>query len=355
MTSQAIVVREPAQPGGVNWSLEQVEVGSPGDDEVLVEIYAAGICHTDIVLSSVPAGVAGIQYPKVVGHEEPFQPQSCFGAGIVRGVGKDIQSVQVGDPVLLSFDYCSTCQQCETSHPAYCDSFTPKNYVGQQGSMKTHGGENIWSNFFGQSSFAQYSVVKTASVVNVKDLIQDLSELKLFASLGCGLQTGMGAITNISQAGPDDIVLISGMGAVGMAALMDTIHECTSKTANITKCKAIIAVDKVKSRLQLAKALGATHTIDTSDAGYPTLGDAVRSLVPTGASIAIDTTGVPSIIEQSIQSTQARGKTVLIGVPPWDYNLGVNAVEHVNAKDYQKSLDSMKDGSAIKPVLIWKA
>jgi threonine dehydrogenase-like Zn-dependent dehydrogenase len=68
-TGQAIVAREPSQPGVVNWSLEQVEVASPGDDEVLVEIYAAGICHTDILLSSVPAGAIGIDYPKVVGHE----------------------------------------------------------------------------------------------------------------------------------------------------------------------------------------------------------------------------------------------------------------------------------------------
>lgn len=80
--------------------------------------------------------------------------------------------------------------------------------------------EHIWSHFFGQSSFAQYSVVRKSSVISVKDLIQDHSELKLFASLGCGLQTGMGAITNIAQAGPQDVVLISGLGAVGLAALM---------------------------------------------------------------------------------------------------------------------------------------
>lgn len=232
--SRAIIAREPLQPGVVNWSLEEVEVNAPKDDEVLVEMYAAGICHTDILLSTVPAGALDIKYPKVVGHEgisplysftfylsyKPFQP-SFLGAGIARAVGTNVKSVAVGDPILLSFYYCSSCMQCEASHPAYCDSFTSKNYVGQQGSMKINAGdEDLWSQFFGQSSFAQYSVVKKSSVLNAKSLIRDLSELKLFAPLGCGLQTGMGTIMNIAQAGPTDVVLISGMGAVGMGALM---------------------------------------------------------------------------------------------------------------------------------------
>jgi Zn-dependent alcohol dehydrogenase len=87
--------------------------------------------------------------------------------------------------------------------------------------MKTKtGDEEVWSQFFGQSSFAQYSTVKEASVVNAKDLIRDISELKLFAPLGCGFQTGSGAILNITQAGPDDVVMITGLGAVGMGALL---------------------------------------------------------------------------------------------------------------------------------------
>ncbi|KAJ5559114.1 alcohol dehydrogenase [Penicillium sp. DV-2018c] len=379
-SGKAIVAREPSQPGVVNWALEIVEVSSPGDDEVLVGMYAAGICHTDILLSSVPAGTMGIDYPKVVGHE---------GAGIIQAVGKNVQSVSIGDPVLLSFCYCSTCQQCQTSHPAYCDSFATKNYLGQQGTMKTYsqigGTEDIWSQFFGQSSFAKYSTVKESSVVNVKDLIKDFSELKLFSPLGCGFQTGSGAILNITQAGPEDIVMITGLGAVGMGALL---------TAKIKKCKAIIAVDRVQSRIDLAKELGATHTINTSNPDFSTLDLAVRNLVPGGVSIAIDTTGVPSIIEQSIQSTQARGKTVLVGAPPLDYMLNIHVaaylnsgrallgciegdsdprvaipqmiqwyreglfpvdrfVEYFDAEDWSKALGSLKDGSVIKPVLIW--
>jgi threonine dehydrogenase-like Zn-dependent dehydrogenase len=82
----------------------------------------------------------------------------------------------------------------------------------------------------------------------------------------------------------------------------------------------------------LAKRLGATYTIDTSDAGFSRLDDAVRSLVPTGASVAIDTTGVPAIIEQSIQSTHARGKVVYVGIPPLEYTLNINLTEHLNVR-----------------------
>lgn len=147
--------------------------------------------------------------------------KSPTGAGVVLASGKNVKSVEVGDPVLLSFYSCSECAQCEASHPAYCDSFAPKNYIGQQGSMHMDTDSELpWSQFFGQSSFAQYSTVHKSTIVNAKALIRDPSELKLFAPLGCGFQTGMGAVQNIAQAGPNDVVMVSGLGAVGMGAIM---------------------------------------------------------------------------------------------------------------------------------------
>lgn len=95
-------------------------------------------------------------------------------------------------------------------------------------------------------------------------------------------------------------------------------------------CKAVIAVDRVKSRIDLAKKLGATHTIDTSEEGFTTLDEAVRKFVPTGVSIAIDATGVPHIIEQCVQVTRARGKMLIVGAPPMNWNLKVDGVKHLN-------------------------
>jgi Zn-dependent alcohol dehydrogenase len=144
-----------------------------------------------------------------------------LGAGIVRGVGKNVHAIAVGDPVLLSFHACSSCEQCKDGHPAYCDEFAQENYVGRERSMSVRKtGEGVWTRFFGQSSCAQYNIVSEASVVNAKDLLCHDRELELFAPLGCGFQTGMGAIQNIAVAGISDTVMIIGMGAVGMGALM---------------------------------------------------------------------------------------------------------------------------------------
>ncbi|KAJ5720347.1 NAD/NADP dependent alcohol dehydrogenase [Penicillium malachiteum] len=311
---KAIVAHEPITPLKQNWSLQDVDLKDPGDDEVLVEMYAVGICHTDIVLGSVPTGTIGVQYPKVLGHE---------GAGIARQVGKNVQSIEPGDPVLLSFNSCASCSQCLESHPGYCDTFANRNYTGEQHSTNLSStDEKVWTGFFGQSSFAQYGIVHKTSIVNGKDLIQDLSELKLFASLGCGFQTGMGAIQNITEASPDDTVLITGLGAVGMGAIMTAVNS---------QCKTIIAIDRVKSRLNLAKELGATHIIDTSEPTFTSLMEAVHELIPTGVTIAIDTTGVPEILEQSIKATRKRGKIVMIGVPPFGWELKVPATEHLNS------------------------
>ncbi|KAL4867809.1 hypothetical protein BDV12DRAFT_170621 [Aspergillus spectabilis] len=376
-TTQAIVARAPSEPHTVNWSLEEIEVFAPGDGEIFVEMIATGICHTDLVLSSVPEGQFGVTYPKIVGHE---------GAGIVRAVGPNVHSVQLGDPILLSYYSCSSCGQCKSSHPAYCDSFAQENYIGQQGRMSIKGsGEKIWSRFFGQSSFARHSVVSEASVVNVKGILDDQDELKLFAPLGCGFQTGMGAILNYAAAGLGDAVMILGSGAVGMGSLM---------TAKIQNCTTIIVVDKVEARLQLARDLGATHTINTGSLGSATLKDAVWSIRPGGVSAVIDTTGVPSLLEESFHCTEKRGKFIFIGVPPYGYDFKFDVTEHINsgrsiigciegdcipgkaipqmiewyregrfpidkliryfeAEEYQQALATVMEGSVVKPVLVW--
>ncbi|KAL3478340.1 chaperonin 10-like protein [Aspergillus californicus] len=379
-TTNAIVAWEPLELNQVNWSLEEIDVGTPGEGEVLVEMCATGICHTDLVLSSVPGGTFGVTYPKVLGHE---------GSGYIRALGPHTTtSLEVGDPVLLSYYSCSMCSPCRNSHPAYCDAFATENYIGRQTSMslkKTGGIPH--SRFFGQSSFAQYSIIDEASIVNVKDLLRDPDELRLFAPLGCGFQTGMGAICNTGNAGPKDTVMIMGLGAVGMGALM---------TATIRKCETIIVVDRIESRLEHAKTLGASHGINTSDlrSESKTLKDAVLDLISDGVSVVIDTTGVPALIEEGLQSTRKQGKLVLIGVPPLGYGLNIDVTAHINsgrsivgciegdcipseaipqmiewyregrfpidqvvqyfkASEYQQALAQLKEGAVVKPVLLW--
>jgi len=139
----------------------------------------------------------------------------------VRAVGKDVSSVEVGDPVLLSFDHCKACTQCKTTHPAFCQKFVPLNVGGEPESFKVSSSSKSASgSFFGQSSFASLTAVKEASIVNVKGLIRNDEEMKLFAPLGCGLQTGSASLIKLGGADESSQVVVMGLGGVGLAAVM---------------------------------------------------------------------------------------------------------------------------------------
>ncbi|KAL2820251.1 hypothetical protein BDW59DRAFT_164735 [Aspergillus cavernicola] len=164
----------------------------------------------------------------------------------------------------------------------YCSQFNVEIYLGRKGSMIVckDSNEEIWFRFFGQSSFAEYSTVAESSVVNVSQMLQSDDELSLFAPLGCGFQTGMGAVVNVAKAG-----------------------------SQIRSCKTIIAVDRFPSRLELATTLRATHTVNTMIPDFD-FQQAVRDISPTGVSVTIDTTGVGSLIEEALQSLSPMGKMV---------------------------------------------
>ncbi|KAL4915268.1 chaperonin 10-like protein [Aspergillus aurantiobrunneus] len=376
MDARAIVAREPTTTPA--WGLEEITVSPPADDEVLVRITATGICHTDILLSSIPPGSPlGIAYPKIVGHE---------GAGIIQATGKNVTKVAVGDKVLLSYYSCSKCAQCQASRPSYCAQFNLENYAGRKSSTVVckASSEQLWARFFGQSSFAEYTIAAEASVVNVSGLLQSDDELNLFAPLGCGFQTGMGAVANVADAGPDDVVMVLGMGAVGMAALM---------TAKIRNSKTIIAVDRFPTRLELAETLGATHTLNTTVPGF-SFQQAVREISATGASVVIDTTGAGKLIEEAVESLSPLGKIVHIAAPPPGYRLSLDIsalfmngrtitgciegncipseavpqmiqwyregrfpidklVTFFPALEFNKALAELHHGSVLKPVLTW--
>lgn len=241
--------------------------------------------------------------------------------------------------------------------------------------------------FFGQSSFANFSIVKQCSVVNAKGIVDNKKDLQLFAPLGCGIQTGSGTVVNVSGAGPKDAICIMGLGGVGLSAVMG---------AKIQGCRMIIGIDKVESRLKLAKELGATHVIDGSKLGDKTLGDAVKELADgVGPTITIDTTGAPVLMDAGMQFTRNRGKYIQVGSPPFDYNLGsvsafefmvagkqwIGAIEGgahppdyvpkmiqwyregkfpidrlmklMPADDFKQALHEMHTGETIKPILTW--
>lgn len=210
-----------------------------------------------------------------------------------------------GDQVLLSFAHCQTCDQCVSGHPAYCYSFVPLNFGGSRldGSHTMHleGKENgMYSSFFGQSSFARHTVVHKSTLVKAKPD----TDLALFAPLGCGLQTGAGAILNTLDVQAGKTIAIFGVGSVGMSAIM---------VAKMRGAKEIIAIDLQQSRLDLATTLGATSTILGNDPRL--IAKVTRLSPPNGVHYAVDCSGVPAVVEKMIDCLGTRGKAATVGAP----------------------------------------
>lgn len=270
--------------------IEEVDLSEPQDHEILVKITAVGLCHTDLV---VVDQVLPIPLPAVLGHE---------GSGIVSAVGKSVTKVKPGDRVVMTFNSCGKCSTCLAGEPAYCQNFMGLNYAGVRpdGSATICScGQALSANFFGQSSFASYALGNEQNVVKVSDDV----DLTLLGPLGCGFQTGAGAVMRSLAAKAGSTIVVFGGGPVGLSAVMG---------AKVQGCANIILVEPVAARRELGLELGATLTIDPINENVP---ERVRSVAPGGANYAVDTSGVVAAIETAIQCLGVRGELGLVGVP----------------------------------------
>lgn len=212
-TARAIVSHGPHSKG--EWKLENISIPSVREDELLIRIVATGVCHTDLYFGGVDHAMANnpvLFYPRVLGHE---------GAGYVVETGSGVKVAQAGDPVLLSYMFCDSCAICKDGNPGHCVQSQSLNFVGEN-ILSSEGSQDgsIGGSYFGQSSFSSLAVVKQRAVVNVKGLVKDDEELKLFAPLGCGVQTGAASIVNVAQVKAGQSVAVTGLGGVGLSAIM---------------------------------------------------------------------------------------------------------------------------------------
>lgn len=244
----------------------------------------------------------------------------------------------------------------------------------------------IGGRFFGQSSMAHHSIVSDKCVVNVAGLDLSRDDLTLLAPLGCGLQTGSGTIVNVAKAGPEDCVTISGMGGVGLAAVI---------AAKNNGCKTVIGIDRVESRLQLAKSLGATHVINTTGMQMPEVVAKIQEAADgLGSTISIDTSAYPPLVGAMIDGSRYMGKIIQVGTGMPDSNLSIHMqsfmvsgkqyfgaiqghaktedyipqmiqwwrdgkfpverlVQTFAVKDFASAIKAMESGEVIKPVIVW--
>lgn len=281
-----------ATAAGVDFTIAQVDVGEPGPGEVLVRIVGVGLCHTDLVFRDQ---VADLAKPAVLGHE---------GAGVVEAVGEGVADIAVGDRVVLGFSSCGACPRCVEGLPSYCAQFVPLNYAGmrlEDGSTAfTRDGDRISSHFFGQSSFATHTIARARNVVKVA---QSSVPLELMGPLGCGFQTGAGAVLRSMDCQQGSSIVIFGGGPVGLAAVM---------AAKIRNCGAIVLVEPVAARREIGLRLGATDVIDPA-AGE--LVEMVRAVLPEGSDFAFDATGRIEVIEAGLGCLSSHGLLGLVGVP----------------------------------------
>ena len=290
ITTRAAVV----ESGGAPFSLSDVTLDDPGPREAVVRLVATGLCHTDL---GVASGGLPFPLPGVLGHE---------GAGVVEAVGSAVTGVAPGDHVVLSFTSCGDCRNCDGGHPAYCATWLPLNLLGGRradgSSTISRDGEALGGHFFGQSSFAERALVDERSLVKVD---QDVP-LESIAPLGCGVQTGVGAVWNVLKPGTGSTIVVLGAGAVGLSAVM---------AAALTPATTIVAVDRVGERLSLARELGATHTVNAADED---LGEALAGITGgRGADGIVETTGNVGVLRQGVDALAARGTVVVVGAPPF--------------------------------------
>jgi aryl-alcohol dehydrogenase len=284
------------------FSIEELELSGPGLDDIVVRIVGVGLCHTDV---KALAGGMGVPKPVVLGHE---------GAGIVERVGERVTKVHPGDHVVLTYDSCGSCHACRGGNPAYCADTTALNFTDGRSSESgafRKGSELVHGHFFGQSSFSNYAISRSRNTIPVR---KD-APLEILGVLGCGVQTGAGAVMNSLHPPAGGTIAIFGAGPVGLSAVM---------AAALCGCSAIVAMDVLEPRLAMAKQLGATHAVLVGP-GVETAGQ-IRKIVPGGVDYALDTTGRAESIQHAANSLAPKGHFGFVTVPPGGLGLNMTTV-----------------------------
>ena len=271
-------------------SIETVELDPPGSYEVLIEIKAAGLCHSDLVAID---GERAKPMPIVLGHEA---------VGVIAKCGEGVSRFEVGDVVVPSFvASCGKCRMCTTGRPSLCMPASEANAAGLLfgGHSRLHqNGERIFHHS-GVAAFAEYAVVSEHSLVKIENDIQ----FKHAALFGCGVMTGVGAVLNTSPLKVGDSVAVIGLGGVGLSAVM---------AAKAGGASHILGIDINASKLESALEIGATAVFNAKDADII---KKVMSATNGGVDVAIEAAGVPGALELAFAITAVSGSTVAAGLP----------------------------------------
>ena len=285
-------------------SIVTLDLAPPGPDEILVKVAAAGLCHSDL---SVINGDRPRPMPMVLGHEA---------AAVVQEVGAGVTDLKNGDHVVVVFvPSCGHCAPCAEGRPALCEPGAAANGAGTllSGARRLTRGAEPMNHHVGCSVFAEYATVSRRSVVKIDPAIP-LDEAALF---GCAVLTGVGAVVNTARVPMGASVAVIGLGGVGLAALIG---------AYAAGARLIVAVDLADDKLEQARSLGATHTVN---AGQADALEQIRALSCGGVEYAFEFAGSIRALELAYRITRRGGCTVTAGLPPSTATLALPAVSLV--------------------------
>ncbi len=274
-------------------SVESVELADPRPGEVRVKIAAAGVCHSDL---HVTTGAWDVPAPVVLGHE---------GSGVVTAVGEGVDDLEPGDHVVLSWvPGCGECRYCKAGRPAQCSlvaSVVAVKGTLYDGTTRLSNERGTVHHYLGVSSYAEQVVVPRNGAIKVR---KD-APLEDIAIVGCAIATGVGAVRNTAGVEPGSTVAVIGCGGVGLACVQG---------ARLAGASRIVAVDVVAEKLELARKLGATDAVDASVTHDVVA--AMREVLPDGYDYVFDAIGKIATTEQAIAALGLGGAAVIVGLPP---------------------------------------
>ncbi|WP_339781163.1 zinc-dependent alcohol dehydrogenase family protein [uncultured Marinobacter sp.] len=300
--------------------IEELELDPPGDNEVLVQIKAAGLCHSDL---SVIDGNRPRPVPMALGHEA---------AGIVKSVGNGVRDLKEGDHVVVVFvPSCGHCAPCAEGRPALCEPAAKTNNAGTLvcGEHRLHRADGTTVNHhMGVSAFADHAVVSRNSLVKV-DPALPLHHAALF---GCAVLTGVGAAINSANIKAGQTVAVIGLGGVGLNSVLGAL---------VAGAGEVIAIDLDDSKLALAKELGATHIFNSGEEGCM---DKIKTLTSGGVDCAIEMAGSEKALEFAYQITRRGGTTVTGGLAHPEKKV---AIQQVSLVAEERTLKGSYVGSCV--------
>lgn len=303
----------------------EVRLADPGPHEVLIDNKACGLCHSDLHFID---GAYPHPLPAIPGHEA---------AGVVRAVGSEVKTVKPGDHVVTCLSaFCGHCEFCVTGRMALCLGADTRRAHGAAPRIMRADGSAPVAQMLNLSAFSEQMLIHEHACV----AIDKQMPLDRAAVIGCAVTTGAGAIFNAAKVTPGETVLVVGCGGVGLAVV---------NAAKIAGAGKVIAADPLPEKRELARVLGATHTVDAMAPDAP---KQIIAISGGGVHYGIEAVGRQASADLAVASLRRGGTAIILGMMPLDCKVGLGAMDLLGGKKLMGALMGMNHFPVDLPRLV---